>query len=114
MPTTDENTRSLPRAPLFFGHHGEADCEAILQVLAVLQEGVSTSDGDLFDSVIGEDVIWGSPKGQTVLGLSRLNRIHRKLAVSSRQYGHTSRFTLEAIGFIDANVACAFRNTGFF
>jgi hypothetical protein len=32
-------------------------------------------------------VIWGSPKGQIVIGLDQLNPIHRRLAANSRQYG---------------------------
>jgi hypothetical protein len=41
-----------------------------------LERAVNSSDGDLFDSVLGEDVIWGSPKGQIVLGLEQLIPIH--------------------------------------
>ena len=60
-----------------------------------------------------EDVIWGSPKGQIVIGLDQLNPIHRRLAASSRQYGYSSRFTLEALGFLGPEIACAsVRRTG--
>jgi uncharacterized protein (TIGR02246 family) len=105
--------RSLPRAPTLFEQHTTGDRVAILEVISVLEQAVNTSDGDLFDSVLSEDVIWGSPKGQIVLGLDQLNPIHRRLAANSRQYGHSSRFTLEAVGFIGANIACAsVRRTG--
>jgi hypothetical protein len=108
-----ESSRSLPRAPAFFEPHTTEDRDAILAVIATLERAVNTSDGDLFDSVLGEDVIWGSPKGQIVLGLEQLNPIHRRLATNSRQYGHTSLFTLEALGFIGADLACAsVRRTG--
>ena len=108
-----ENDRSLPRAPTLFEQHTSGDRAAILAVISVLERAVNTSDGDLFDSVLSEDVIWGTPKGQIVLGLDQLNPIHRRLAANSRQYGHSSRFTLEAVGFIGANVACAsVRRTG--
>ena len=108
-----ESSRLLPQAPTFFEPHTTEDRDAILAVIATLERAVNTSDGDLFDSVLGEDVIWGSPKGQIVLGLEHLNPIHRRLAANSRQYGHTSLFTLEALGFIGADLACAsVRRTG--
>ncbi|MFY9939013.1 MAG: DUF4440 domain-containing protein [Silvibacterium sp.] len=102
-----EPNRTLPQAPAFFQPYGPEDRDAILAVFATLERAVNTSDGDLFDSVIGEDVVWGSPKGQLVLGLDLLNSIHRRLAANSRQYGSSSRFTLEALGFIRADIACA-------
>src|SRR5271170_2783894 len=112
-PAQVENGRSLLQAPSLFEQHANGDRLAILAVISVLERAVNTSDGDLFDSVLSEDVIWGSPKGQIVLGLDQLNPIHRRLAANSRQYGHSSRFTLEAVGFIGANVACAsVRRTG--
>src|SRR5271169_4331695 len=108
-----EFSRSLPQAPTVFQPHTTEERDAILTVIATLERAVNTSDGDLFDSVLSEDVIWGTPKGQIVLGLDQLNPIHRRLAANSRQYGHSSRFTLEAVGFIGANVACAsVRRTG--
>src|SRR5271168_862604 len=102
-----ESTRSLPPAPTFFEAHTTGDRDAILAVIATLERAVNTSNGDLFDSVLGEDVIWGSPKGQIVIGLDELNPIHRRLAANSRQYGYRSRFTLEAFGFLDRDIACA-------
>ncbi|HTF61166.1 MAG TPA: hypothetical protein VK638_00495 [Edaphobacter sp.] len=102
-----EYSRSLPQAPTFFEQHRTEDRDAILLVITTLQCAVDTSNGDLFDSVLSEDVIWGSPKGQIVLGLNQLNPIHRRLAANSRQYGHTSRFSLEALGFVGPDFACA-------
>jgi uncharacterized protein (TIGR02246 family) len=108
-----ESSRLLPQAPTFFEQHTTGDRDAILAVIATLERAVNTSDGDLFDSVLSEDVIWGSPKGQIILGLEQLNPIHRRLAANSRQYGHTSLFTLEALGFIGPDFACAsVRRTG--
>jgi len=108
-----DSTRSLPQAPTFFEPHTTEDRDGILTVIATLERAVNTSDGDLFDSVLGEDVIWGSPKGQLVIGLDRLNPIHRRLTANSRQYGFSSRFTLEALGFLSRDVACAsVRRTG--
>jgi uncharacterized protein (TIGR02246 family) len=108
-----EFSRSLPKAPTLFERHNTGDRDAILTVIATLEHAVNTSDGDLFDSVLSEDVIWGSPKGQIVLGLDQLNPIHRRLAANSRQYGYSSRFTLEALGFIGPDSACAsVRRTG--
>jgi uncharacterized protein (TIGR02246 family) len=82
-------------------------------VIATLEHAVNTSNGDLFDSVLSEDVIWGSPKGRIVIGLDQLNPIHRRLAAGSRQYGYSSRFTLETLGFLGPDIACAsVRRTG--
>jgi hypothetical protein len=92
-----EFSRSLPQAPTFFERYTAGDRDAILKVIATLERAVNTSYGDLFDSVLSEDVIWGSPKGQIVLGLYQLNPIHPRLAANSRQYGHTSQFTIEAL-----------------
>ena len=106
-------TRLLPQAPTFFEQHTSEDRDSILAVIRILECAVNTSNGDLFDSVLSEDVIWGSPKGQIVLSLDRLNPIHRRLAANSRQYGHSSRFTLEALGLIGQDMACAsVRRTG--
>jgi hypothetical protein len=111
--STPEFRRLLPKAPTVFEQHTNSDQDAILAVIATLERGVNTSNGDLFDSVLSEDVIWGSPKGQIVVGLEQLNPIHRRLAANSRQYGYTSRFTLEALGFVGADLACAsVRRTG--
>jgi uncharacterized protein (TIGR02246 family) len=108
-----ELSRSLPQAPTFFERPSTEGRDAILAVIATLERAVNTSNGDLFDSVLSEDVIWGSPKGQIVLGMDQLNPIHRRLAANSRQYGHSSRFTLEALGFIGPDTACAsVRRTG--
>jgi uncharacterized protein (TIGR02246 family) len=102
-----EFSRSLPQAPTLFARHTTRDRDTILAVIATLQRAVNTSSGDLFDSVLSEDVIWGSPKGQVVIGLDQLNPIHRRLAAHSRQYGYSSRFTLEALGFLSPEIACA-------
>jgi uncharacterized protein (TIGR02246 family) len=108
-----ESGRSLQQAPTFFERHTAGDRDAILAVIATLEHAVNTSNGDLFDSVLSEDVIWGSPKGQTVIGLDQLNPIHRRLAAQSRQYGYSSRFTLVALGFLGQDIACAsVRRTG--
>lgn len=110
---TKHFSRTLPHAPSLFEQHTDRERDAILAVITTLERAVNASDGDLFDSVLSEDVIWGSPKGQIVLGLEQLNPIHRRLAANSRQYGQTSLFTLEALGFIGPDFACAsVRRTG--
>src|SRR5271170_5133786 len=112
-PAQVENGRSLLQAPTLFEQHTDGDRAAILGVISVLERAVNTSNGDLFDSVLSEDVIWGSPKGQIVIGLEHWNPIHRRLATHSRQYGYSSRFTLEALGFLGPDIACAsVRRTG--
>lgn len=111
--STTEHDRTLARSPVFFERHLDGDRDGILAVIATLERAVKTSNGDLFDSVLGEDVIWGSPKGQIVNGLDHLNPIHRRLAANARSYGYSSRFTLEALGFLDPDTACAsVRRTG--
>ena len=64
-------------------------------MIATLERAVNTSNGDLFDSVLSEDVIWGSPKGQIVIGLDQLNPIHRRLAAHSRAC-RREKFSLQA------------------
>jgi len=104
---------SLPLAPSFFERPTTADRDAISAVIANLELAVNTSNGDLFDSALSEDVIWGSPTGHIVIGLDQLNPIHRRLAANSQQYGYSSRFTLEALGFLGPDIACAsVRRTG--
>jgi hypothetical protein len=56
-----ESGRSLPQAPTFFERHA-GDRDAILAVIATLERAANTSNGDLFDSVLSEDVIWGKPQ----------------------------------------------------
>jgi hypothetical protein len=77
-----EFSRSLPIAPAFFEQPSADDRDAILALIATLERAANTSNGDLFDSVLGEDVIWGSPKGQIVIGLDQLNPIHRRLTAN--------------------------------
>jgi hypothetical protein len=63
IPTTNLS-RILPPAPSFFEQHTDGDRDAILAVITTLERAVNTSDGDLFDSVLSEDVIWAAPKAR--------------------------------------------------
>jgi hypothetical protein len=61
-----ESSRSLPQAPTFFERRTTGNRDAILAVFATLERAINTSNGDLFDSVLAEDVIWGSPKARSL------------------------------------------------
>jgi hypothetical protein len=50
-----ESGRSLPQAPTFFERHA-GDRDAILAVIATLERAANTSNGDLFDSVLSEEM----------------------------------------------------------
>jgi phosphomannomutase len=50
-----ESGRSLPQAPTFFERHA-GDRDAILAVIATLERAANTSTGDLFDSVLSEEM----------------------------------------------------------
>jgi len=63
-------------------HHPErrrvADTEATA-LAAQLQKALETADADAYDSWFASDVMWGSPKGATLVGYDQLNAIHHQL-----------------------------------
>ena len=42
-----------------------------------MQAGIDTADAETYNAEFGEDVMWGSPYGATVIGYDALHSIHR-------------------------------------
>jgi uncharacterized protein (TIGR02246 family) len=57
---------------------GRADIEATA-LAKQLQKGGESRDADVYDSWFAADVMWGSPKGATLVGYDELNAIHHRL-----------------------------------
>ncbi|MEV6279602.1 DUF4440 domain-containing protein [Nocardia sp. NPDC051832] len=55
-----------------------ADTEATA-LAAQLQEGGESSNADTYDSWFATDIMWGSPRGATLIGYEELNAIHHQL-----------------------------------
>jgi uncharacterized protein (TIGR02246 family) len=55
-----------------------ADTEATA-LAEQLQKGLESGDADVYDSWFAADVMWGSPKGATLVGYDQLNAIHHRL-----------------------------------
>ncbi|MBH0781428.1 DUF4440 domain-containing protein [Nocardia bovistercoris] len=63
-------------------HDSNRSAEAAEQaeeLAQVLQRALVESDADLYDSRFAADIVWGSPKGATLIGYDRLNAIHHEL-----------------------------------
>jgi hypothetical protein len=68
-----------------------ADAWTIADRLAAqLQLGLDTADADAYDAWFGADVVWGNPRGGTVVGYDELNAIHHELM--GRGVAPASRF----------------------
>lgn len=101
-------------APTLFIKSGETGEAGIDAVVEALERGFNERDADLTDSVLGKDVLWGSPKGQLVTGLEELHIIHQRLKKDNgNSLGYRSRYTVEALEFLTEDIACAHvRRTG--
>ena len=51
--------------------------DAVDRFVAGLQAGIDTGDAETYNAEFGEDVMWGSPYGATVIGYDALHSIHR-------------------------------------
>ncbi len=81
--------------------------DAVAALATALQHGLDASDADAYDAMLADDVLWGSPKGVTLQGFSRLNAIHRDLM--PRQVAPESEFRVDrmvspAIGVVVAQI----------
>jgi uncharacterized protein (TIGR02246 family) len=54
----------------------QAAREAVDGFVAELQAGIDTADAETYNARFGEDVVWGSPYGATVIGYDALHSIH--------------------------------------
>lgn len=60
--------------------------------MAELQDGHDRNDADRYDASFAADILWGSPYGATVTGISELLPIHRRLKAD--RVAPPSRFEL--------------------
>jgi uncharacterized protein (TIGR02246 family) len=93
-------------APRLFSNVA-ADPAGIEDVVGTLQHACNARDADLCDSVIAQDVVWGGPTGQVVIGLEALNALHRRLHQEHRRTGQYSRYRVENVAYFSDSVACA-------
>lgn len=61
---------------------------------AQLQKGLDSADADTYDSWFAADIMWGTPKGATLTGYSKLNAIHHQLMAA----GVAPASTFEVVG----------------
>jgi len=52
---------------------------AVDRFVAGLQAGIDSANAQTYNTEFGEDVMWGSPYGATVLGYDALHAIHRRM-----------------------------------
>ena len=52
---------------------------AVDRFVAGLQDGIDSANAQTYNADYGEDVMWGSPYGATVLGYDALHAIHRRM-----------------------------------
>ena len=52
---------------------------AVDRFVAGLQAGIDSANAQTYNADFGEDVMWGSPYGATVLGYDALHAIHRRM-----------------------------------
>ncbi|MGP5649389.1 YybH family protein [Psychrobacter celer] len=57
---------------------GEAT-QAVNQFVEELQAGIDRRDAEIYNRHFADDVIWGSPFGETVVGYDKLHFIHKRL-----------------------------------
>jgi uncharacterized protein (TIGR02246 family) len=50
--------------------------DAVDRFVAGLQAGIDTADAQTYNADFGDDVVWGSPYGATVIGYDALHSIH--------------------------------------
>lgn len=53
--------------------------QAVNQFVEELQAGIDCRDAEIYNRHFADDVIWGSPFGETVVGYDKLHFIHKRL-----------------------------------
>jgi len=96
----------LAQAPSVFEQAKSADLAGIVEVVSTLERGFNSHDADVTDSVMAQDIVWGSPKGEVVTGLGTLNAIHHRLK-TQHVGGVKSRYEIKEVAFLDKDTACA-------
>jgi hypothetical protein len=91
-PETHAETGAVTGRPVLeTGRQDEARAVAE-QFTAELQDGHDQNDADRYDAGFAADILWGSPYGATVTGISELLPIHRRLKAD--RVAPPSRFEL--------------------
>ncbi|MGH3676123.1 MAG: SgcJ/EcaC family oxidoreductase [Mycobacterium sp.] len=80
--------------------------EAVDEFVAELQAGIDNADARTYNAHFADDVLWGSPYGETVVGFDTLHAIHRRL-LAERVAGSSSRYEAVHIGAPAPDVAVA-------
>lgn len=65
--------------------------EAVDAFVATLQLGIDSGDADTYNAQFADDVLWGTPYGETVVGYDTLHDIHRQL-LGKKVAGPSSRY----------------------
>ena len=79
--------------------------EAIVRLVAELQQGMDEHDAEISDRSLAGDVLWGSPFGRTLGGYEPLHDIHARM--KARASNTSSRFELEQMLVPAPDVAIA-------
>jgi len=66
---------------------------AVDEFVAGLQAGIDTANAETYNAQFGDDVLWGSPYGATVVGYDALHAIHlRMFGTAEAATGASSRY----------------------
>lgn len=79
---------------------------AVDAFVAELQAGVDGRDADVFNAHFADDVLWGTPFGDTVLGYDTLHDVHRRMLPRSVG-GASSRYDTVRVSAPAPDVAVA-------
>ncbi|MGH3644222.1 MAG: SgcJ/EcaC family oxidoreductase [Mycobacterium sp.] len=79
---------------------------AVDAFVAELQAGVDGRDADVFNAHFADDVLWGTPFGDTVLGYDTLHDVHRRMLPRSVG-GASSRYETVRVSAPAPDVAVA-------
>jgi uncharacterized protein (TIGR02246 family) len=79
---------------------------AVDAFVAELQAGVDGRDADVFNAHFADDVLWGTPFGDTVLGYDTLHDVHRRM-LPRHVGGASSRYETVRVSAPAPDVAVA-------
>jgi uncharacterized protein (TIGR02246 family) len=79
---------------------------AVDAFVAELQAGVDARDAEVFNAHFADDVLWGTPFGDTVLGYDTLHDVHRRM-LPRRVGGASSRYDTVRVSAPAPDVAVA-------
>jgi uncharacterized protein (TIGR02246 family) len=92
-PVSNPGTGSAAERPVLDMAGRQDEARAVAErFMAGLQDGHDTNDAERYDASFAADILWGSPYGATVAGISELLPIHRLL--KAQRVAPPSRFEL--------------------